>query len=156
MNRSKPPISSESELLDQLFAHLEADPVLVQALLTRLDPSSVAILAELHQRVIHRRATFISLRELCSEEQAARTIAGAEHLLVVTDKLEECSTLEVMRLGAAATGEAYLAGAHQLRSCGQEERARETFKKAEISFQRANEQHRAAECEAFVSRGKGT
>lgn len=80
------------------------------------------------------------------KDHIARIIEGADQLVVITDRLEEVSVLEVMHLGACAAGEAYRLAAEQLHTEGRNEVAREIFKKAYVCFERGQDTKKARYC----------
>ncbi len=66
----------------------------------------------------------------------ADTLAGADQLSVLADKLEEISTVEVTELAAAAAGDAYRIAALALESRGHVNNAREAWVKARDHYKR--------------------
>jgi len=80
----------------------------------------------------------------------ARTLAGADYLSVVADKIEETSTPAVMKLAATAAGDAYRHAGQMLEEGGHTLNAREAFEKAVVCYRRGGAKVREKECRERV------
>ncbi len=82
----------------------------------------------------------------------ADILAGADQLSVITDKIEEVSTPDVVRLSAAAAADAYRLAANMLAVDGHDQNAREAYEKAATHYARAGATTRARECKDKMRR----